>query len=200
MNEPTPTQRTRGRATPLHAASALVALALAALPTTARAQSHVDWYTPSLAVAALARTRGDTRFDAAFDLRLDALFGDPLGVRAGAFVDGRVTTSAEISAAAGASLATSLSRHDGGSTLVLSIGGAVHDRDGLTPAALGRVWWGLRTPIEAANRYEIAVGVWAEARYFPRDGTVDALLGVSVDPYALTLPFRYFFGALSSRP
>jgi hypothetical protein len=78
-------------------------------------------------------------------------------------------------------------------------GGAVHDRGGATPAALGRLWWGLRAPPEASSHYEIAVGLWAEARYFPGDGTVDALAGVSVDFYALALPVIYLASAFSPR-
>lgn len=165
----------------------------------ARAQPPVDHWTPSLAVALRAQTGDEARVDAAFDLRLDGLFGDPTRVRGGGFVDGRVATSGELSAALGATLATHLTGHDGGTTLMLSAGAAAHDRRGLTPAALGRVWWGFRTTVDTTSRYEVAVGLWAEARYLPRDGAVDVLLGVSVDPYALVLPFRYMAAVFAGR-
>ncbi|MDO9021931.1 MAG: hypothetical protein Q8S73_41730 [Deltaproteobacteria bacterium] len=110
--------------------------------------------------------------------------------RLGAFADLRITGRAEVSGAAGLSVSLPASGNpgNGGTFVVLSAGGAVHDRGGATPAALGRLWWGLRAPPEASSHYEIAVGLWAEARYFPGDGTVDALAGVSVDFYALALP------------
>lgn len=178
--------------------TAAVTLALACSPAAAWAQSHVDWWTPSLAVAGVARVRGAATFDVAVDLRVEGHFGDPTRLRLGGFVDGRITGSGELSAAAGASLATHLTGHDGGTSLVLSAGGALHDRGGLAPAVLGRLWWGLRTAVEASSHYEIAVGLWTEARYFPRDGTTDVLLGLSVDPYALALPFIYFASAFAT--
>lgn len=181
-----------GRASLLRAS--LVA-ALTALSSPALAHSHIDWWTASIAVAGVARVRGAAEADVAFDLRGEGLFGDPSRVRLGGFADLRVTGRAELSGAAGLSLATHLTGRDGGTSLVLSLGGALHDRGGLDAAGLARLWWGLRTPIESASRYELALGLWAEARYFPRDGTVDALVGLSVDFYALTLPFIYL-GAL----
>ncbi len=181
-------------------AAPVVALAVASLPSLALAQAHVDWWTPSVAVAGVARVRGRAEADVAFDLRLEGLFGDPLRVRVGGFVDGRVVGRGELSAAAGLALAVPVTGREGGTSLVLSAGGALHDRDGVTPAALARLWWGLRIPPEASSRYEIAFGLWAEARYAPRDGAVDALLGASVDLYGLALPFIYIGRALDPRP
>lgn len=172
---------------------------VASLPARASAQSHIDAWTPSLAFAALAHTHGDPTAEAAFDLRLDGLFGDPTGRRGGGFVEGRVSTGGELSAALGATFAAHLTGHDGGTSLMVSAGGALHDRQGLTPAGLVRVWWGMRTAVDARTRYEIAFGLWAEARYLPRDSALDVLFGFSVDPYALALPFIFFGSMLSSR-
>lgn len=174
---------------------ALVAVALVLAPATARAQTRFTW-TPSLAGAVHTRLRGDAEVDGAFDLLVEGFVGAS-GARGGAFVGGRVTGHGELSASAGAALAIHLSRSDPGTSLVLSLGGALGSRDGLDPAALARAWWGLRGLIDGSSPYEIAVGLWAEARYHPTDGAVDLVAGVSVDPWALAAPFRFIAGALS---
>jgi hypothetical protein len=178
----------------------VLAAALTA-PASALAQTHVDWWTPSVAFAGVARVKGSAEADVAWDLRLEGLFGEHAHARLGGFADLRITGHAEVSGAAGLSLSLPASGNpgNGGTFVVLSAGGALHDRGGATPAALGRLWWGLRVPPEASSHYEIAVGLWAEARYFPGDGTVDALAGVSVDFYALALPAIYLASAFSSR-
>lgn len=176
-------------------ASLIAALSTLSSPTLAH--SHVDWWTASIAVAGVARVRGSAEADVAFDLRGEGLFGDPSRVRLGGFAELRVTGSAELSGAVGLSLAAHLTGRDGGTSLVFSLGGALHDRGGLDAAGLARLWWGLRAPIESARRYELALGLWAEARYFPRDSTVDALAGLSVDFYGLALPFIYLGAMLA---
>ncbi|MDB4929486.1 MAG: hypothetical protein JWM10_1970 [Myxococcaceae bacterium] len=180
---------------------ALAAALAASAPAAGFAQTHADWWTPSFAVAGVARVRGAVEADVAFDLRVEGLFGEHAHARLGGFVDARLTGRAELSGAAGLSLALPATGRagNGGTSVVLSAGGAVHDRDGATPAVLGRLWWGLRAPPESSSHYELALGLWAEARYFPGDGTVDALAGVSVDFYALALPFIYLGSALSPR-
>jgi hypothetical protein len=179
----------------------IVLVAALAAPAPALAQTHADWWTPSIAIAGVARARGSVEADVAFDLRVEGFFGNHARARLGGFVDGRVTGRAEVSGAAGLSLCLLTAERPGGAGpfLVLSAGGAVHDRGGATPAALGRLWWGLRTTPEASSHYEIAVGLWAEARYFPGDGTVDALAGFSVDFYALALPVIYLASVFSPR-
>jgi hypothetical protein len=190
---------------PLRATSSggmvLAAALMASAPATALAQTHVDWWTPSIAFAGVARVKGSAEADVAWDLRVEGLFGEHARARLGAFADLRITGRAEVSGAAGLSISLPASGNpgNGGTFVVLSAGGAVHDRGGATPAALGRLWWGLRAPPEASSHYEIAVGLWAEARYFPGDGTVDALAGVSVDFYALALPVIYLASAFSPR-
>jgi len=165
-----------------------LALVVSATVSPARAEVHLH---PSLDVAGLVRVHEGAALRGAVALRGEMLFGDFAAPRLGGFVEGRLTGSAETSAALGLSLALPLAK-DGGPAFVLSSGAALHDRDhAVVPAALARVFFGLRTTPSANSAYEISVGVFGEARWAPRDGTVDALLGVSVDLYALTLPFVY---------
>lgn len=119
--------------------------------------------------------------------------------RPGLLVEGRVVTTGELSAAAGAALALPLGQADASPTLAFAAGGALHGRDVLDPAAFARTWFGLRTALDGSSPYEIALGFWAEARWFPRDGAVDALVGVSVDFWAMTLPVVYVASAFSRR-
>lgn len=161
--------------------------------TPAGAEVHLH---PALEVAGLVRVRDGATLRGAVALRGEMLFGDFASPRLGGFVEGRLTGSAETSGAMGLSLALPLAK-DGGPAFVISSGAALHDRDrAVVPAGLARVFFGLRTTPSANSVYEISVGVFGEARWAPRDGTVDALLGVSVDLYALTLPFVYLASGL----
>lgn len=180
--------------------ASLVALCAALAPSVAIADPPVARWTPSLAAALHTRTRGDTQLGAAFDLRGEVFFGrDSRAVRLGLLLEGRAMTIGELAAGAGLSLALPLGRSDSSPTLTLTAGGALHDRESLDPAAFGRVWFGLRTEIDSSTPYEIAFGLWAETRWFPRDGTVDALVGVSVDFWAMSLPVVYLASAFSRR-
>lgn len=168
------------------ASSLTVTCMLVAAP--ARAEVHLS---PSLEVAGLVRSHEGAAFRGAVALRGEALLGDFAAPRLGGFVEGRLTGNSETSAAVGLSLALPTAK-DGGAAFVLSSGAAIHDRgNAVVPAGLARLFFGLRTTPSANSVYEISVGVFTEARWAPRDGTVDALLGVSVDLYALTLPFVY---------
>lgn len=166
----------------------------------ARADPPFARWTPSLAASLFTRTRGDTQLAAAFDLRGEVFFGsDSRAPRLGLLLEGRAITQGELAAGGGLSLALPLGRGDTSPTMGFTAGGAVHGREVIDPAAFGRVWFGLRTEIDGSNPYEIALGLWTEARYFPRDGTVDALVGVSVDFWAMALPFVYIGSAFSRR-
>ncbi len=179
--------------------AALLAAALTAT-TPAWADPPVARWTPSLAAAIHTRTRGDTHVGGAFDLHGEVYFGrDPRAVRPGLRVEGRVHTTGELAAAGGASLAVPLGTSDRSPTLVFSAGAAVHGREGLTGAAFARGWFGIRTVRDGSDAYEIALGLWAEARWSPRDGAVDAVFGFSVDPWALVMPVVYLASAFTRR-
>ncbi len=159
-------------------------------------EARAEVWAPSVAVAGIARSRDGLSADVAVDLRLEALFGDSGRPRIGGFVDGRLTGRAEPSFGAGLSVSLPTSSHDAPTSFVLSSGAAVHARGGdVHPAVLARVFWGLRSVPQGSSRYEIAVGLWTEARYFPRDRSLDVLFGVTADFYALSLPFVYLASA-----
>ncbi len=129
-------------------------------------------------------------------LRADVLFGGagPYVPRVGPFVAVRSDNLGDIAPSAGLSFLLPVS-----STypLVISAGGVMDVRASTDLAGVvTRVWWGGRSYNYNAP-YGLTVGLWAEGRYFPSDGSSDLIAGLDIDLEVFAMPVILIYNWLA---
>lgn len=167
--------------------TALVGLALVALPATAAA--YTQW-AAAVTLGGGGRLLPEARREGlvSLGLRADVLFGprDSLSARVGPFAAVWTDDFDAASVAAGATLLIPTSST---TPLVVSLGAmyTLTEQERLGLGMLGRVWWGSRS-LNLHSSYGMSAGLWIETRYTPDANTVDVIAGIDGDLAFISLP------------